>query len=397
MSTITHWEDRVSSFRPFSDDEKQDCMQAEITELREAIKVAQEEIVNRNLSALDGDKIVYLVHELWDEVDALQAKLSAIEAQAPVEYQAFSGRWRAVDESTFNNYAEQDRRALYAAPVAPAQPSTPLTPKGMTDAVMDLVDVLARDPESTKLIDPQAWAHLSVYMPAQPVNELVEALEDARDVLYQVAHGNTACGKDAEDVGGLIATALANAKAAQPTLGLTVGDKPYTQNLIDRLLMSPQAMTERDLRSLHQSSAELIYSFSKQINTLTKAAQPLTKEQVQPSNICKKHSCLWAGDGCPHCKDEQVQPAQGELEDLLDMYWDLAYAEGHSHGKESYGTKANETRHKIRALLQSNAERVTLSFAKVNEIFDAHKDAPGHSKRYLIANAIEAEITKGQQ
>ena len=104
------------------------------------------------------------------ERDALQAKLSAIEAQEPVMHQVFVDKWRTVDESTFNNYAEQDRRALYAAPVAPAQ----------------------------------------------PVNELVEALEDARDVLYQVAHGNTACGKDAECVGGLIATALANAKAARP-------------------------------------------------------------------------------------------------------------------------------------------------------------------------------------
>jgi hypothetical protein len=42
-------------------------------------------------------------------------------------------------------------------------------------------------------------------------------------------------------------------------------------------------------------------------------------------------------------------------------------------------------------------ERVPLSFTKINKIFEAYKDEPEHSKRYLIANAIEAEITKGQQ
>ncbi len=133
-------------------------------------------------------------------------------------------------------------------------------------------------------------------------------------------------------------------------------------------------------------------------------AQQVTKEQVQPSNICKKHSCLWAGDGCPHCKDEQVQPAQGELEDLLDMYWDLAYAEGHSHGKESYGTKANETRHKIRALLQSNAERVPLEPVNCDTCRYHYKDLYQkpcntciHSGDFGSNFEPRFEITKGQQ
>lgn len=33
----------------------------------------------------------------------------------------------------------------------------------------------------------------------------------------------------------------------------------------------------------------------------------------QPSNICKKHNCMWAGDACPYCKDAQVHPAQVPL------------------------------------------------------------------------------------
>jgi hypothetical protein len=82
------------------------------------------------------------------------------------------------------------------------------------------------------------------------------------------------------------------------------------------------------------------------------------------------------------------------------MYWDLAYAEGHSHGKESYGTKANETRHKIRALLQSNAERVPLSDEQINRLWNDSfigADPTSGNQRFKFARAIEAEITKGQQ
>jgi predicted Zn-ribbon and HTH transcriptional regulator len=101
---------------------------------------------------------------------------------------------------------------------------------------------------------------------------------------------------------------------------------------------------------------------------------------------------------------EQVQPAQGELEDLLDMYWDLAYAEGHSHGKESYGTKANETRHKIRALLQSSAERVPLEPVNCDTCRYHYKDLYQkpcntciHSGDFGSNFEPRFEIKKGQQ
>jgi len=78
MNTIKTWQERikpehhgVAAFAIAGRD-------AEIAELREALKVAHTEIANRNQRALDGDKIVYRVNELCDEVDALQAKLAAL-------------------------------------------------------------------------------------------------------------------------------------------------------------------------------------------------------------------------------------------------------------------------------------------------------------------------------
>jgi len=108
---------------------------AEITELREALKVAHIEIVNRNQRALDGDKIVRRVNELCGEVEALQAKLSAIEAQEPLlkVYRGDICYLSQEDDQSFNMWCPvspaypttlPDGTELYAAPVAPAQPLT---------------------------------------------------------------------------------------------------------------------------------------------------------------------------------------------------------------------------------------------------------------------------------
>ena len=143
------------------------------------------------------------------------------------------------------------------------------------------------------------------------MNELVEALEDARDVLYQVAHGNTGCGKDAECVGGLIATALANAKAAQPLTelyakqcslqaGESDGDVNYADGCHDcakriREMAAP-AQPVNELVEALQGMLDLLEDSSELSRKLAikdahaalanaKAAQPFTKEQVREHTL----------------------------------------------------------------------------------------------------------------
>jgi hypothetical protein len=330
MSSIKTWKqllnERIGDMQITTNDDVRTAMLDHIDALTEALKVAQKD-VELYIQALD----VEIIHR-----DALQAKLSAIEAQEPV-----AELLEALQAYRCTETVDEEGEGLPLVDV--------LTTHG-SDIGPGLREL--------EFLADHLYDYAAPVAPAQPVNELVEALEAARDVLYQVAHGNTACGKDAEVVGGLIATALANAKAAQPTI--PDGNWLWCE-LMDWCKKRGVAPAQYDDLFQIVSRARL-------------ATQPLTKEHAQS--------------------------AQGELEDLLDMYWDLAYAEGHSHGKESYGTKANETRHKIRALLQSNAERVPLSDEQINRLWNDSfigADPTSGNQRFKFARAIEAEITKGQQ
>jgi predicted nucleic acid-binding Zn-ribbon protein len=120
MSTITRWEYRKLNYA--HEFPQATAMVAEITELREALKVAQEE----NLS-ITNDALRFV-----KERDALQAKLSAIEAQEPHSwYSAQEGEWMPgktrKDHARLNTYSHKFGgfdMPLYAAHVAPAQPLT---------------------------------------------------------------------------------------------------------------------------------------------------------------------------------------------------------------------------------------------------------------------------------
>lgn len=68
---------------------------------------------------------------------------------------------------------------------------------------------------------------------------------------------------------------------------------------------------------------------------------------------------------------QAAQPVAIEFEDLLDMYWDLAYAEGHSHNAELYGNKANEVRHKLRSLKGAQPVREPLLSSEIDAIYDS--------------------------
>lgn len=223
-------------------------------------------------------------------IAGLQAKLSAIEAQEPV-----AQRLMMFDGSVFFDEdppTEYERSIgwmpLYAAPVAPAQSVNELVEAlqayRCTETVdeegegLPLVDVLTHGNDigpglrELEFLADHLYDYAAPVAPAQPVNELVEALEDARDVLYQVAHGNTACGKDAECVGGLIATALANAKAARPltkeqvqpaqwTAGAKMPCGAVVTNVYDAYEAGKKA-------ALLQSNAERVPLSDEQINRL---------------------------------------------------------------------------------------------------------------------------------
>lgn len=86
-------------------------------------------------------------------------------------------------------------------------------------------------------------------------------------------------------------------------------------------------------------------------------------EQVQPSVAQSMVDEMDMNDRVLAAIDAEstqaVQPSgeRANFEDLIGMYWDLAYAEGHSHGKESYGTKANEVLCQLRGLLAADAHK----------------------------------------
>ena len=266
MSTIKTWEERLPAILN-TPEEIANARDAEITELREALKVEQSvnvllrktrETARAERDALQTQRDMWesMFKEVRAERDALQAKLSAIKAQEPELWARYPRTGRNTPPEVVTKKPEDADSwvAFYAHPVAPAQP------------VNELVEALNGAATSLETISRLAGKTHYVGDEGERVPTFMGEHSEVRGYAANRA--------------SVTRTALANAKAAKPTLGLTVGDKPYTQNLIDRLLMPPQAMTGKDLRALHQSSAELIYSFSKQINTLTKAAQPLTTEQV---------------------------------------------------------------------------------------------------------------------
>tara|TARA_R110000868_G_scaffold5762_1_gene33873 strand:- start:17 stop:583 length:567 start_codon:yes stop_codon:yes gene_type:complete len=173
MSTIKTWQEREQlDIEPIRLPEE--CyMQAEITELREALKAAQAQI--------DSFCMDYRI-KCDAETKALQAKLSAIEAQEPAG---------EVSAGTFVHWTDDNvprcGTKLYAAPVAPAQPET-----------------------STERYLKSELAH--VLQTTQPVNELVEAAER---VSWKYGHDENGIPSDWTEWKDLRA-ALANAKAAQP-------------------------------------------------------------------------------------------------------------------------------------------------------------------------------------
>jgi hypothetical protein len=103
-----------------------DEVKAEITELREALRVAQEELALQ--MQLKGNWFVK-ANESRKQRDALQAKLSAIEAQEPVAWMyecgTPGGYFVEFSKDRKNgNYIDPkcwEETKLYAAPVAPAQ------------------------------------------------------------------------------------------------------------------------------------------------------------------------------------------------------------------------------------------------------------------------------------
>ena len=221
-------------------------MQAEIDELREALKAAQEERrsaillgaeIERNYMALTTERDALVIdRDEWKEATilanqrfktaeaklsgaqekinsmqqnmeniyvenkALQAKLSAIEAQEPVKgwklvpveptqemLNAPSNSWPADAKITY-------AAMLSAAPIAPAQPSnTFIKERAQLEAEWVLLRQMQR-----------------AYKSAQPVNELVEALEELmRWQVKNVKVWNNSAYDNAS-------RALASAKAAQP-------------------------------------------------------------------------------------------------------------------------------------------------------------------------------------
>jgi hypothetical protein len=213
MSTIKTWtkllNERIGDMQITTDDDVRLAMRDHIDALTEALKAAHEENT-ANMSTCKG-----IISGLTAERDTLQAKLSAIEAQEPVEgwklVPAQSTRemdkagQNALEECGFcdcgnphrANAEEAYTAMLAAAPVAPAQPVCHPA-KVTSDAIGG----------GTALIDLSG---------AQPVNELVEALQEFGYHHERCdKHGNLLDEKFAPACTCGFDAALANAKAAQP-------------------------------------------------------------------------------------------------------------------------------------------------------------------------------------
>lgn len=114
MSTIEHWDKREPRYAFTALQSDSINMIAEITELREALKVAQAKLSDNTEDASE------IIQKLMGERDALQAKLSEIEGQEPVAEFADSFIFNLRKQSNGDRWPVGTK--LYAAPVAPAQP-----------------------------------------------------------------------------------------------------------------------------------------------------------------------------------------------------------------------------------------------------------------------------------
>lgn len=147
MSTIKTWHDRWYANDPGCLI-KEDAMQAEITELREALKVANEERHSRGLLAISNG---IRMEKAEAERDALQAKLSAIEAQEPELWARYprTGRNSPPEVVTKKPEDADSWVAFYAAPVAPAQPVNELV-RALQGAA-NYIDHLGGDSKPTRI------------------------------------------------------------------------------------------------------------------------------------------------------------------------------------------------------------------------------------------------------
>lgn len=123
MTTIKTWEERLPDDRMIMVIEREQAMQTEINELREAIRVAQEEIERQDREYSERGLLLF---DTERDRAALQAKLSAIEAQEPVaelELVGFGiGDARRLSIKWLMDGYPPVGTKLFSAPVAPAQP-----------------------------------------------------------------------------------------------------------------------------------------------------------------------------------------------------------------------------------------------------------------------------------
>lgn len=98
---------------------ERNALQAQINELREALKGAREE---RNNLVMQNAGYLLRLKSTEDKRDTLQAKLSAIEAQEPVATVLMHEGEKILDGSMAFMDSTVVGTELYSAPVAPAQP-----------------------------------------------------------------------------------------------------------------------------------------------------------------------------------------------------------------------------------------------------------------------------------
>lgn len=239
----------------------------EITELREALRVAQAQV--------DSFCMDYRI-KCDAETKALQAKLSAIEAQEPV---------LVVGHVVSAEHDLVIGTKLYAAPVAPAQAQEPVVG---TKTWFENGKLMVQDLTTSDIYkDPVAPT------PQQNANaELVEALEEAKAGLewYQAMYPESVDSSDDESMERIIA-ALANAKAAQPKGDAERQwrnpweyDNGYRNGVGDATRFKEEearAYKEAYFKLCNEIASMRAFTATPPIILESKAAQSLTKEQVE--------------------------------------------------------------------------------------------------------------------
>ena len=216
LDEITELRERVAYLESYTKSQK-DAMRVTMDELatvREANSSMLDELGQLTQRYMELRRTM-LKHK--EERDALQAKLSAIEGQEPVGEGFFNEQGKmfsAVNVLGYLSITEQDAadgctiRKIYCAPVAPAQPTQGAwhhcSPALLASGV-NCATTKRRDCECAHGGSHDHFIH------AQPVNELVDALEEWQKL------GNEGCSHEAwEACLKKRDAALANAKAAQP-------------------------------------------------------------------------------------------------------------------------------------------------------------------------------------